>query len=900
MLDKTYNPAGIEPRIYQGWEESGAFASDPSSPARPFTVMIPPPNVTGSLHMGHALTFTIQDALVRFRRMNGRDVLWQPGTDHAGIATQMVVERLLAQGGGNMDRRSMGRDAFVQRVWQWKAESGGAITRQLRRLGASLDWPRERFTMDEGLSAAVLRVFVTLYREGLIYRDRRLVNWDPAMLTAVSDLEVENREVRGHLWHIRYPIEGAPGQFITVATTRPETMLGDTAVAVHPDDPRGRPLVGRSAILPLVGRRIPIIADEYSDPEKGTGAVKITPAHDFNDFVVGQRHGLPMPGILDPAARVTLAEIADVIAPVAGIADSGFLRSLEGKDRFVARKAIVAELERLGLLDKTEAHVHQVPHGDRGGVPIEPRLTTQWYARADVLAKPAIEAVEQGRTVFVPRQWENTYFAWMRDIQPWCISRQLWWGHRIPAWYGPDGQVFVAYSEEEARAQAQAAYGGDQKLVQDEDVLDTWFSSALWPFSTLGWPEQTPELARYYPTSVLVTGFDIIFFWVARMMMMGLHFMGEVPFETVYIHGLVRDERGQKMSKSKGNVIDPLELIDRYGADALRFTICALTGLGRDIKLGPARVESYRSFVTKLWNAARFCEMNGIRPDAGFDPGSASLPLTRWLLDAANSAIEQATAALEEYRLDEYAGACYRFVWNTFCDWFLEFAKPVLAEGETEAAREVRGTAAYVLGVVLRLLHPAIPYVTEELWDRFGYGAPFSLIRAPWPEVGRVREPEAARAELDWVVRLISEVRAVRAEMNVPPATLAPILLRDAAAESVDRAGRWIEAIRRLARASGVQRLEEAMPAGSAQIVLDEATVVIPLAGLIDVGVERARLERERDRVAAEAGKLEQKLGKPDFVSRAPEEVVEETRERLAGLRAEVARLEAALGRIGG
>ncbi len=899
MLEKTYNPADIEPRIYQGWEESGAFACDPDSPARPFTIMIPPPNVTGSLHMGHALTFTIQDALVRFRRMQGRDVLWQPGTDHAGIATQMVVERLLAQGGGNMDRRSMGREAFVQRVWQWKAELGGAITRQLRRLGASLDWPRERFTMDQGLSAAVLRVFVTLYREGLIYRDRRLVNWDPALLTAISDLEVENREVRGHLWFVRYPIEGEAGQFITVATTRPETMLGDTAVAVHPDDPRWRGLVGRQVILPLVGRRIPVIADQYSDPEKGTGAVKITPAHDFNDFVVGQRHGLPMPSILDPAAQVVLGEIADVIAPVEGVADPGFLRSLEGKDQFVARKAIVAEVERLGLLEKTEAHVHQVPHGDRGGVPIEPRLTTQWYARADVLAKPAIEAVEQGRTVFVPRQWENTYFAWMRDIQPWCISRQLWWGHRIPAWYGPDGKVFVAYSEEEAWEQAAEAYGRDEPLVQDEDVLDTWFSSALWPFSTLGWPEQTPELARYYPTSVLVTGFDIIFFWVARMMMMGLHFMGEVPFETVYIHGLVRDERGQKMSKTKGNVMDPLELIDRYGADALRFTICSLTGLGRDIKLGPARVESYRSFVTKLWNAARFCEMNGIRPDAGFDPWAARLPLTRWVLDAANSAIEQATGALEEYRLDEYAGACYRFVWNTFCDWFLEFAKPVLAEGETEAAREVRGTAAYVLGVVLRLLHPAIPYVTEELWDRFGYGAPFGLIRASWPEAAPVAEPEAARAELDWVVRLIGEVRAVRAEMNVPPSVLAPVLLRDAAAESVARAGRWIEAIRQLARASGVERLEGAMPAGSAQVVLDEATVVVPLAGLIDLAAERARLERERDRAAGEVSRLEGKLGNAEFVSRAPEEVVEETRERLAGLRAEVARLEAALGRIG-
>ncbi len=895
-LDKTFAPAETEPVLYQGWEREGAFACDPNSNATPFTIMIPPPNVTGSLHMGHALTFTVQDALVRYRRMTGRDTLWQPGTDHAGIATQMVVERLLA--GEGIDRRSLGREKFVERVWQWKAESGGTITQQLRRLGASLDWPRERFTMDDGLSAAVKQVFVTLYREGLIYRDRRLVNWDPKLQTAISDLEVENQEVRGSLWYLRYPLADAPDQSIVVATTRPETMLGDTAIAVHPSHPTLAGLIGRFAVLPLVGRAIPIVADEYADPEKGTGAVKITPAHDFNDFEVGRRHGLPMPSVLDKTAHVTLAEIEPVF--VEGIADPAFVLGLDGLDRFAARRAIVAELERLGLMERIEPHTHQVPHGDRGGVPIEPLLTTQWYCNAEVLAKPAIEAVEAGRTVFVPKQWENTFFAWMREIQPWCISRQLWWGHRIPAWYGPDGHVFVAYDDAEAAALALAHYGHAEPLTQDEDVLDTWFSSGLWPFSTLGWPEQTPELARYYPGDVLVTGFDIIFFWVARMMMMGLHFMGDVPFRTVYIHGLVRDERGQKMSKSKGNAIDPLELIDRYGADALRFAICALTGPGRDVKLGEARVKDYRGFVTKLWNAARFCEMNEIRVARGFDPGAVRSPLCRWILDAANTAVADGTAALEDYRLDEYAQSGYRFVWNTYCDWFLEFAKPVFADGaDPDQAAETRATAAYVLGVILRLLHPAMPFVTEELWDRFGYDGAWSLIREPWPTVVAVPDAEAARAELDWVVRLIGMVRSVRTEMNVPPAALAPVLLRDAAPEALVRAERWIEAIRRMARASeGARSGRREMPAGSAQAVLDEATVVLPLEGLIDVAAERKRLAGVRDKATAEGAKIGLKLANADFVSRAKPEVVEENRERLAAFQAEAARLEAALARI--
>ncbi len=896
MLDKTFDPAAVEPRLYALWEQAGAFAAEPSSPAQPFTIMIPPPNVTGSLHIGHALTMSVQDMLTRWRRMQGRDALWQPGTDHAGIATQMVVERLLASQG--QDRRAMGREAFLQHVWEWKAQSGGSITRQLRRLGASLDWPRERFTMDEGLSKAVVQVFVTLHEQGLLYRDRRLVNWDPVFQTAISDLEVESREVKGSLWHLRYPVEGAPGRFLTVATTRPETMLGDVAVAVHPDDERYRDLVGKHLILPLVGRRIPVVADAYSDPEKGTGAVKITPGHDFNDFEVGKRHGLPMPSVLDADAKVMVGEIAAALSAEGGEPD--FVRALEGIERFEARKRIVARLEELGLVEKIEPHTHMVPHGDRSGVPIEPRLTMQWYVDAKTLAQPAIKAVETGQTVFVPRQWENTFFAWMRDIQPWCVSRQLWWGHQIPAWYGPDGEVFVAPTEAEAAAKARAHYGREVTLIRDPDVLDTWFSSALWPFSTLGWPDRTPELAKYYPGSVLVTGFDIIFFWVARMMMMGIHFMGEVPFRHVYIHGLVRDEKGQKMSKSKGNVMDPLELIDAFGADALRFTIAALTGPGRDVKLGRKRVEDHRGFVTKIWNAARFLEMNGIAADASFDPASARTPLARWILDAHNRAGAECTAALEAYRFDEYAGAAYRFTWGTFCDWFIELAKPVLNGPDGAEKTELKGVAQHVFGSILRLLHPAMPFVTEELWHLFGYGPEGSLIRTPWPGTVAVLDAEAARAELDWVVALIGEVRGARAEMNVPPSVTVPLLLQGASGTTLARADRWIDAIRRLARATEVKPLDGAAPKGVAQVVVGEATVMLPLADVIDLGAERVRLAKARGAAEAEARKLSAKLGNADFVARAAEEVVEETRERLAAAEAEMARLDAALARIAG
>ena len=898
MLDKAFDSASMEARLYAASEASGAFGADPARDAAPFTIVIPPPNVTGSLHIGHALNNTLQDVLVRYRRMQGRDALWMPGTDHAGIATQMVVERMLA--GEGQSRKAMGREAFLARVWDWKAESGGTMTRQLRRLGASLDWPRERFTMDEGLSKAVIEVFVRLQKDGLIYRDTRLVNWDPVFQSAISDLEVESREIKGSIWTLRYPIEGEPGRFIQVATTRPETMLGDTAIAVHPEDSRFADLVGKRAILPLVGRAIPIVADDHSDPEKGTGAVKITPAHDFNDYGVARRHGLPMPTVLDAEARVWLDEIAGDLRAMEGVGDPDFVRALAGLDRFEARKQIVAELERLELLEKVEPHANTVPHGDRSGVPIEPRLTLQWYCDAATLAKPAIEAVETGATQFVPKQWENTFFAWMRDIQPWCISRQLWWGHRIPAWYGPEGSLFVERDEAAAKAAARAQFGRDVELTRDEDVLDTWFSSALWPFSTLGWPDSTAELQKYYPTDVLVTAPDIIFFWVARMMMMGLHFTGQVPFRHVVIHGLVRDEKGAKMSKSKGNVIDPLELINANGADAVRFTLCALASPGRDIKLSKSRMEGYRAFATKLWNAARFCEMNEIAARPEWDPATATTPLARWILDGANLAAAEATAALDAFRFDDYAAALYRFTWNSFCDWFLEFAKPVLYGPDGVEKEEVRGAAQHVLGTILRLLHPVMPFVTEELWTHLGYGGEASLIKAPWPQAVPVRDAEAARAELDGVVRLISEVRAVRAEVNVPPSITTKLLVQGATSETLARAGRWIDAIRRLARVTEIETLEGAAPAGVVQAVFEEATLMLPLADVIDLGAERARLAKDRAKAEAEIAKIDKKFGNAEFVAKAKPEVIEENRERLEAFTAEIARLDAALGRIAG
>ncbi|WP_291297498.1 valine--tRNA ligase [Elioraea sp.] len=890
MLDKNFPHADVEARLYARWERSGLFGAKPESNARPYTIVIPPPNVTGSLHMGHALNNTLQDVLIRWRRMKGDDALWMPGTDHAGIATQMVVDRMLAAEG--IRTQELGRDAFIKRVWDWKGQSGGTITRQLRRMGASLDWPRERFTMDEGLSAAVTKVFVTLHAQGLLYRAKRLVNWDPKFHSAISDLEVENREVKGSLWHIRYAITGDDGATITVATTRPETMLGDTGVAVHPDDDRYKHLVGREAILPLSGRRIPIVADAYSDPEKGTGAVKITPAHDFNDFEVGRRHALAVLNIFDADAK--LLDIAEVPAAYRGL------------DRFAARKAIVADLEAAGALEKAEPHTHMVPHGDRSGVVIEPYLTDQWFVDAKTLAEPAIRAVESGQTVFVPRQWENTFFAWMRDIEPWCVSRQLWWGHQIPAWYAPDGEIFVAESEAEAKQAAAAKYGHEVELVRDADVLDTWFSSALWPFSTLGWPEKTQEVARYYPGDVLVTGFDIIFFWVARMMMMGLHFMGEVPFRTVYVHGLVRDKAGQKMSKSKGNVIDPLDLVERFGADALRFTLAAMESQGRDIKLSDDRIEGYRNFGTKLWNAARFCQMNGCVPVAGWEPGAAKGTLNRWIIGALAEAAAAATRALEEYRFDVYTAGLYQFVWGNFCDWYLELSKASLSGPDGAEKDETRATAAFVLDTVLALLHPIQPFLTEEIWHALADRGPGScegartLMTEAWPDAAALpRDPEA-EAEVGWVLRLVSEVRVIRAEMGVPPGKEVLLHLKDAHAATVARLERWKDAVLRLARLSDVTPLAGEVPKGAAQGVVDEATIVLPLEGVIDLAAERARLGREIAKQQDEIKRLDAKLGNPGFVSRAAEEVVEETREKRAAAAATAARLEAALARIAG
>jgi len=911
-IDKTYEPSQFEGRIYRAWEEAGAFRA--GRPERvesaPYSIVIPPPNVTGSLHMGHALNNTLQDILCRFERMRGKDVLWQPGTDHAGIATQMVVERQLMEG-QQLGRREMGRETFLKHVWEWKAESGDTIVKQLKRLGASCDWSRERFTMDEGLSKAVMKVFVQLYNEKLIYKDKRLVNWDPKLLTAISDLEVQQIEVKGHLWYIKYPIEGT-SELITVATTRPETMLGDTAVAVHPDDERYKHLVGKQVILPLVGRRIPIIAEEYSDPEKGTGAVKITPAHDFNDFEVGRRHHLQQISVLDVEAKLDLRDNSAFLEDLPPSPELEATLALDGEDRFVARKKIVARLEEQGLLAKIEPYAHMVPHGDRSGVVIEPFLTDQWYVNARALAVRAIDAVHEGKTKFIPKNWEKTYFDWMENIQPWCISRQLWWGHQIPAWYGPDGKVFVAETEDEAVARALAYYEETGTLrhhqaremavheekrapiiVRDEDVLDTWFSSALWPFSTLGWPDETKELKRYYPTSALVTGFDIIFFWVARMMMMSLHFMEEIPFKDVYIHALVRDERGAKMSKSKGNVIDPLQLIDEYGADALRFTLAAMAAQGRDIKLSIQRVEGYRNFATKLWNAARFAEMNDCVTVVGFDPTSVKETLNRWIAHETERAAREITEAIEAYTFNEAAGAAYRFVWNIYCDWYLELAKPVLLGPDGAAKRETRAMVVWVRDEILKLLHPFMPFITEELWAVTGnHNALLAL--SDWPKLEGLTNDQA-EAEIGWVIDLITAIRSVRAEMNITAPI--PLVLAGSSVESKARAERWAEFIKRLARVSEISSAAAA-PQGSVQLLVRREVAALPLKGVIDLAVERARLGKEMQKAEADVARSDAKLNNPKFMEHAAEEVVEEEKEKRDEALARKAKITEALERL--
>lgn len=884
-MEKTYRPDEVEGRIYKDWEESGAFGCGYTrtgeAAGEPYSIVIPPPNVTGSLHMGHALNNTLQDILARFERMRGKDVLWQPGTDHAGIATQMVVERQLADEQKN--RHDLGRDAFIERVWKWKAESGGTISGQLRRLGASCDWSRERFTMDDGLSEAVRKVFVSLHKDGLIYRDKRLVNWDPKLHTAISDLEVEQREVNGNLWYFKYPVEGEDGKFITVATTRPETMLGDTGVAVNPEDERYTDLIGKNVILPIVEKAIPIVADEYSDPEKGSGAVKITPAHDFNDFEVGQRHNLAMVSIFDIDANV------NDDAP----------EQFRGMSREDARKAVVAEMEARGLLEKIEDNPMTVPYGDRSGVVIEPRLTDQWFVDAEVLAKPALAAVENGDIRFVPKQWENTYYDWMRNIQPWCISRQIWWGHQIPAWYGPDGEIFVEMTEADAQAAADAHYGKPVEIERDADVLDTWFSSALWPFSTLGWPDDTPELDHYYPTSVLVTGFDIIFFWVARMIMMGLNFRDEVPFRDVYIHALVRDEQGQKMSKSKGNVMDPLELIDQYGADALRFTLTALAAQGRDVKLATGRIEGYRNFVTKIWNAARFTQMNGCAPVAEYDPAACTLTVNRWIVGETAKVSAEIVRALEGYRFNEAAQAGYRFAWNLFCDWYLEFTKPILQDGDEKAQAEVRATTSWVLDQLLKFLQPIMPFVTEELWRQLApaEGRDGMLMHQAWPDPGaEVRAPDAEE-EMAWVIRMIGEIRTVRAEMNVPPSAELPLTLTGASPETLARLDTNRGLLTRLARLSDIS-VSDTIPAGAVQVVVDEATAGLPIGDVVDISQEVARLQKEIDKVDGEIVKIDKKLANENFVAKAPPAVVEEQYARLDDYRQSRGKLSEAIERL--
>ena len=871
-LPKTFDPAEIEARWYARWEQNGHFRPERRE-AEPWTIVIPPPNVTGSLHIGHALDITLQDILTRHARLQGKDALWVVGTDHAGIATQMVVERNLES--QSVRRTDMTREQFLDHVWEWKAQSGGSITRQLRRLGASCDWANERFTMDPGFSAAVIKVFVQLYREGLLYRDKRLVNWDPKFQTAISDLEVETREGQGHFWHLAYPLEDGSG-VIRVATTRPETMLADMAVAVHPQDDRYKALIGRNVRHPITGRLIPIVADEHADPELGSGAVKITPGHDFNDFEVGKRAGIKpadMLNMFDAEARVVQA--GDGLIPP----------DLLGLDRFEARKRVVGMLEAEGALERVEDRVIQLPYGDRSGVVIEPWLTDQWYVDAATLAKPAIEAVRSGDIRIVPKTWEKTWFNWLENIQPWCVSRQLWWGHRIPAWYDDRGNVFVAESEAEARAEA-----GERSLRRDPDVLDTWFSSALWPFATLGWPEQTERLRRHYPNDVLISGFDIIFFWDARMAMQGFHFLGEKPWKTLYLHGLVRDAKGQKMSKSKGNTVDPLNLVDRYGADALRFTLAAMESQGRDIKLDEKRVEGYRNFATKLWNAARFCQSNGIGASSTIEPPEAALPVNRWIVGETVKTVQALDLALAELRYDESANTIYHFVWDTFCDWYLELIK-----GQVDD--ETSKVAGWVLDQILVMLHPFMPFVTEELWNALGE-RPYPLILAKWPMPdARALDPEAT-AEIEWLIEIVSEARSARSEVGVPPSAQINAWVYGGDTVTHERLRSYHSTMRRMIRLKSLSNVSAPNQNGL-QVVAGDTTLFLEVSGAIDVEAERTRLARAAEAAEKERDALAARLANPNFVERAKAEAVAKARADHAEKAAEAEKYRAALKRLG-
>ena len=862
MMDKRFDSKSIEKKWYKKWLESGTFASDNKSSKLPYVIMMPPPNVTGSLHIGHALTFTIQDILIRFHRMLGYDVLWQPGTDHAGIATQMVVERELAK--SDITRHSLGRDKFIEKVWEWKEHSGGEITKQLRALGASPDWEKERFTMDEGLSKAVNYVFVKLYKEGLIYRDKRLVNWDPKLSTAISDLEVEQKEMEGNFWYFNYPIEDSD-EFLTIATTRPETMLGDTAVAVNPDDERYQHLKGKNVILPILNKPIPIIFDKYSDPDKGSGAVKITPAHDFNDFEVGKRHNLEVINILNHDATIN---------------ENG-TKEFEGLDRFEARKKVVDVFKSLNLFVKKEKITHTVPHGDRSNVIVEPWLMDQWYVDAAVLAKPAIKAVKEERTKFVPGNWDKTFFEWMNNIQPWCVSRQLWWGHRIPAWFGPDNKIFVESNQTEAEKAAEEYYGKKVILTQDEDVLDTWFSSALWPFSTLGWPDKTPDLEKYYPTSVLVTGFDIIFFWVARMMMMGIHFMdNEVPFKEIYIHALVRDDKGQKMSKSKGNVLDPLVLSEQYGADSLRFTLTAMAAQGRDIKLSEERIAGYRNFSTKIWNGCKFLEFNDCILDLNTNLNEIYLPVNKWIVHLHNQLNIKVKASIQDYKFNDAADVIYQFIWKDYCDWYIEFIKPILTNNNDQTSMiETRFVSINVMKNVLLMLHPIMPYVTEEIFEKL-FKSPQLVISSAWPEL--MFKDLNLTNSIDLSIKLISEVRSLRVEKNIPLKSRPNLILKNVNLDKKKFIFDNTDLITNLAKLDKItfSNIDNNQNDNFIVSTVDEITLMIPLEGLFDLELEKNRLNKELSNIKNEIEIINKRINNPNFINKAPSEIVEEVKKK--------------------